>query len=155
MTAQLGWRLASSEVVEIDYPSGNDAALARLAGALPQAPCWLVAVPAPFTAFSAFTQFIARIGAGHEGIVLVIALDEYGKPKAPDAEWTRYWSDFLRAEKPGCATLSYTPRHGPSELPVIAILGDVNHGKSSVVVLPRSRRMIPVGIGAFPTAHAR
>ena len=62
VTAQLGWRLACSEVVEIDFPSGNDAALAHLATALPQAPCWLIAVPAPFTAFSAFTQFVARVG---------------------------------------------------------------------------------------------
>ena len=115
VTAQLGWRLACSEVVEIDYPSGNDAALARLAAALPQAPCWLVAVPAPFTAFSAFTQFVARIGqitnssAGRAGFVLVVALDDHGKPAAPDAEWTRYWSDFLHVEASGCATLSYTP----------------------------------------------
>src|SRR5262249_12852144 len=59
---RLGWKLACSEVVEIDYPSGNDDALARVATVLPQAPSWLVAVPAPFTAFSAFTQFVARVG---------------------------------------------------------------------------------------------
>lgn len=115
VTSRLGWKLACSEVVEIDYPSGNDAALARVAAALPTAPCWLIAVPAPFTAFSAFTQFAARVAAltnettKSEGFVVVIALDEQGKPKAPDAEWLRYWSDFLRAEGTGCVTLSYAP----------------------------------------------
>jgi hypothetical protein len=111
VTVRLGWRVACSEVVEIDYPSGNDAALGRLAAAWQQAPCWLIAVPAPFTAFSAFTQFVARLktSARSEGFVLVVALDEHGKLKAPDAEWTRYWSDFLRAEASGCATLSFTP----------------------------------------------
>jgi hypothetical protein len=115
VTAQLGWKLVGSEVVEIDYPSGNDAAFTRLAAALPKAPCWLIAVPAPFTAFSAFTQFVARIGqltkpaAKSEGFVLIVALDAHGKATAPDAEWTRYWNDFLRAEVGGCVTLSYTP----------------------------------------------
>lgn len=115
VTRQLGWKLVCSEVVEIDYPSGNDAALARLAAALPEAPCWLVAVPAPFTAFSAFTQFVARINdltntsTKTEGFVVVVALDAQGKPAAPEAEWLRYWSDFLRAEGTGCVTLSYTP----------------------------------------------
>ena len=115
VTKQLGWRLPCSEVVEIDYPSGNDAALGRLATALAQAPRWLVAVPAPFTAFSAFTQFLERIDgaatspASLEGFVLVVALDAQGKLQAPDAEWTRYWHDFLRAESSGCATLAYTP----------------------------------------------
>ena len=108
VTTQLGWQLACSEVVEIDYPSGNDTAFTRLTAALPKAPCWLIAVPAPFTAFSAFTQFIERIGQG-AGFVLIVALDEHGKPKAPDPEWTRYWSDFLRAEATDCATLSFTP----------------------------------------------
>ncbi|MDR3400953.1 MAG: DUF2868 domain-containing protein [Chthoniobacter sp.] len=108
VTAQFGWRLACREVVEIDYPSGNDDALTRLAAALPKAPCWLIAVPAPFTAFSAFTQFIERIGPG-AGFVLIVALDEHGKPKAPDPEWTRYWSDFLRAEASDCVPFSYTP----------------------------------------------
>ncbi|TCO91808.1 uncharacterized protein DUF2868 [Chthoniobacter flavus] len=112
---QLGWKLACSEVVEVDYPSGNDAALARVAATLPAAPCWLIAVPAPFTAFSAFTQFAARVGAltnettKSEGFVVVVALDAQGKPKAPDPEWMRYWSDFLRAEETGCVTFSYAP----------------------------------------------
>lgn len=114
VTKQLGWRLVCSEVVEVDYPSGNEAALARVAAALPEAPSWLVAVPAPFTAFSAFTQFVARVdqlanGTKAEGCVVVVALDEQGKPKVPDAEWMRYWSDFLRAEDAGCVTLSYAP----------------------------------------------
>ena len=115
VTRHLGWRLACSEVVEIDYPSGNDDALARFAAALPQAACWLVVVPAPFTAFSAFTQFLARVDKLAEstpksaGFILVIALDEQGKPATPNAEWARYWSDFLRAEATGCATLNYTP----------------------------------------------
>ncbi len=41
--------------------------------------------------------------------MLVIALDPNGRPTAPDTQWTRYWSDFLRAEDAGCVTLSYTP----------------------------------------------
>jgi len=115
VTAQLGWRVVCTELVEIDFPSGNDAALARLAAALPEAPCWLVAVPAPFTAFSAFTQFLARIGketnapAARDGFVLVVSLGDDGRAQAPDPEWTRYWNDFLRAEAAGCAILSYTP----------------------------------------------
>lgn len=115
VTRHLGWRIASSETVEIDYPSGNDDALSRFAATLPQAPCWLVVVPAPFTAFSAFTQFLARVDKLAEstprsaGFILVIALDEQGNPASPDAEWARYWSDFLRAETTGCATLNYTP----------------------------------------------
>jgi hypothetical protein len=107
--AQLGWRLACSEIVEIDFPSGNDAALARLAAVLPQAPCWLIAVPAPFTAFSAFAQFVSRIGDGREGFVLVVGIGADEKPRQPDADWMRYWSDLLRAEGIGCATLSYAP----------------------------------------------
>lgn len=114
VTANLGWRIAGSEVVEIDYPSGNDEALARFAAALPPAPCWLLVVPAPFTAFAAFTQFLARVTKlaeatpGSAGFILVIALDAQGKPTAPEAQWARYWSDFLRAEATGCATLHYT-----------------------------------------------
>lgn len=115
VTTNLGWRIACSETVEIDYASGNDDALARLSAALPQAPCWLIVVPAPFTAFAAFTQFLARVTKlaestpGSAGFILVIALDTQGKPAAPDAQWARYWSDFLRAETTGCATLNYTP----------------------------------------------
>ncbi|MEZ0256335.1 MAG: hypothetical protein ACAI37_13710, partial [Chthoniobacter sp.] len=115
VTTNLGWRIACSENVEIDYPSGNDDALERFAAALPQAPAWLVVVPAPFTAFAAFTQFLARVTKLAEptpksaGFILVIALDAQGKPATPDAQWARYWSDFLRAETTGCATLHYTP----------------------------------------------
>jgi hypothetical protein len=115
LTRQLGWKLVCSEVVEIDYPSGNEDALARVAAALPRTPCWIVAAPAPFTAFSAFTQFLARLNQltnsqpKSAGFVVVMALDGRGKLKVPDAEWTRYWSDFLRAEGTGCATLSYAP----------------------------------------------
>ena len=36
-----------------------------------------------------------------------LAVEE--KPAAPDAEWTRYWSDFLCAEGTGCTTWSFTP----------------------------------------------
>ncbi len=113
--SNLGWRLACSEVVEIDFPSGNDPALTRLSTALAEAPRWLIAVPAPFTAFSAFTQFVNRIterdktSGSSKGFVLVVALDEAGKPKAPDTEWGRYWGDFLRAENTGCVTFSFTP----------------------------------------------
>lgn len=115
VTRQLGWKLACTEIAEIDYPSGNDALLTRLATLLPQAPAWLVVVPAPFTAFSAFTQFVGRLDRiadttqKAEGLVLVVALDAHGKPTAPPAEWMRYWTDFLRAEAPGCVTLSYKP----------------------------------------------
>ncbi|MEI9897669.1 MAG: hypothetical protein WDN28_28370 [Chthoniobacter sp.] len=87
---------SGSEVVEIDLPSGNDEALARLAAALPQAPRWLIAVPAPFTAFSAFTQFLARLSALSDASAKSEGLHarHRARPKWP-ADRPRYAMDAL------------------------------------------------------------
>jgi hypothetical protein len=88
--------------------------LARVAPAFREAPCWLIAVPAPFTAFSAFTQFVTRLTqlsapAKNEGFIVAIALDGQGAPATPDDGWSRYWRDTLRAEAVDCAILNFTP----------------------------------------------
>jgi hypothetical protein len=108
---QFRCRVAMAEIVEVDFPSANETALARLQAASAEAPAWMVAVPAPFTAFAAFTQFLARMSeiAGSRGFVLVVALDDHGKPVPPDAGWSRYWNDFMRAEAGDCAIVSFTP----------------------------------------------
>ncbi len=102
ITSQLGWRVVGIEEVEIDFPSGNAAALARIGSA----PRWIVAVPAPFTAFSAFAQFLNLLASTGkvEGYVLVVGRDG----TAPSDEWVRYWRDFLRTEAPGVAVLGFT-----------------------------------------------
>jgi hypothetical protein len=97
VTSQLGWKIAAAEVVEIDFPSGNAEALGRLGPALAEAPRWIVAVPAKFTAFAAFTQFVGKLGPDRtEGCVLVAGPNG----EAPEEGWTRYWRDFTRAELP-------------------------------------------------------
>lgn len=110
---QFGWRIACVETAEIDFPSGNEAAFARLAAALTGAPRWLIAVPAPFTAFTAFAQFVERLRAlgpavPPAGFFLVVALDGDGRAIAPTPGWAGYWRDFAQAEMPDCATFFLT-----------------------------------------------
>jgi hypothetical protein len=110
--ANLGWEPLHTVSVEIDFPSGNGAALASLAEALPAAPRWLIAVPAPFTAFAAFAQFLQTLPSTPEqsaGHVVVVAQDAEGRPAAPDESWLRYWRDFLRSEPRELAVFAYTP----------------------------------------------
>ena len=106
VAGQLGWKITASEIVEIDFPSGNADVLARLAPALTTAPRWIVAVPARFTSFSAFTQFIAMLAPTKaEGCVLVVGSN--GQP--PEEDWTRYWRDFTRAELPALTVFALNP----------------------------------------------
>jgi hypothetical protein len=112
--AQLGWKLAHGGTIEPDFPSGNEAELNRLAAALPQAPRWIIAVPAPFTAFAAFCQVLdtiarsARNGGKNEGYVLVVTREPDGCAAAPDEGWLRYWRDFLREEAPDVAVFAFS-----------------------------------------------
>jgi hypothetical protein len=111
--AQLGWKLAHGGTIEPDFPSGNEAELNRLAVALPQAPRWLIAVPAPFTSFAAFSQVLDTIarsagnGGKSEGYVLVVTREPDGHAAPPDEGWLRYWRDFLREEAPDVAVFAY------------------------------------------------
>lgn len=105
VSTQLGWRITAVEEVQIDFPSGNADALARLGSA----PRWIVAVPAPFTAFSAFAQFLKMLPEKSEGYVLVVGrIPESRNPGIPESEWLRYWRDVLRAEAPNVAVLDFT-----------------------------------------------
>jgi hypothetical protein len=112
--AQLGWKLAHGGTIEPDFPSGNVEELSRLASALREAPRWIIAVPAPFTSFAAFSQVLDAIaraglnGAKTEGYVLVVGRDVNGHVAAPDEGWTRYWRDFLREERPNVAVFPFT-----------------------------------------------
>jgi len=103
VSAQLGWRVTAVEEVQIDFPSANDDALVRI-GAVPR---WLIAVPARFTAFAAFAQFLealGKAGTAKEGYVLVVGPDA----TAPEEDWVRYWRDVLRAEAGNVAVIEFT-----------------------------------------------
>lgn len=94
------WELAIVESIEIDYPSGNNPAFARLAAMFEKAPRWLIAVPAPFTAFAAFEQCIERLRTAgskipQNGLVLVVSLDASQRPIAPEPDWEHYWKNFV------------------------------------------------------------
>ncbi len=110
---QLGWKLAYNGTIEPDFPSGNDRELQHLGASLAQAPRWIIAVPAPFTTFAAFSQVLDSIarsagnGAGNEGYVLVVGRDAAGRAAAPDPEWFRYWRDFLREDSPTVAVFAF------------------------------------------------
>jgi hypothetical protein len=110
---QLGWQLAAVESVEIDFPSGNDEAFARLAATFATAPRWLIAVPAPFTAYTAFAQFVERMRQAdaqvpRDGFLLVVTLDAERRPASPAPQWAGYWRDFVQAELAGSTTFLFT-----------------------------------------------
>lgn len=111
---RLGWKLASVEVVEADYPSGNEEAFSRLKPVLKDAPRWLLVMPSPFTSFAAFAQFLEKMGALEtEGMkvergVLLAARNGDGNPAPPTEEWVRYWRDFLRADGRDVALIDWT-----------------------------------------------
>src|SRR4029453_155242 len=48
--SHVGWNVALCELVEADFPSGNEQSMKALTSALVSAPRWLVFLPAPFTA---------------------------------------------------------------------------------------------------------
>jgi hypothetical protein len=109
----LGWKVTSSEVVEADYPSGNEQPMAAFGQALASAPRWLLFLPAPFTAFAAVAQFLAAAKAREpqrtkvERGVVIVSLDGEGQVIGPSAEWARYWRDFLRTESPDVAIIDW------------------------------------------------
>jgi hypothetical protein len=109
----LGWRVVCTEMIEADFPSGNDKAIQRIAAHFTQAPRWLVVLPAPFTTFAAIAQFLTTLrqsepsDLGIERGVLVVSHDTDGRLAAPSPEWVRYWRDFLRAEFPHAAMIDW------------------------------------------------
>jgi hypothetical protein len=113
---QLGWKVAHVGSIEPDFPSGNRQELDQLSTALKAAPRWIVAVPAPFTSFAAFSQVLdgikrsGRNGAKSDGFILVVARNSAGTTaEAPDEGWLRYWRDYLREEAPDVAVFPYSP----------------------------------------------
>lgn len=113
---EFDWELAIVESIEIDYPSGNNPAFARLAAMFEKAPRWLIAVPAPFTAFAAFEQCIERLRTAgsnipQNGLVLVVSLDASQKPIAPEPQWSAYWKNFIHKDTQlaECITVYFTP----------------------------------------------
>ena len=113
---ELGCNSAIVETVEIDFPSGNKAAFARLAEAFAETPRWLIAVPAPFTAFAAFEQCIEHLrtagsNAPQGGIVLIVSLDPSQRPIEPEPLWKEYWRNFVLKDMylADCETRSYLP----------------------------------------------
>jgi hypothetical protein len=111
--SRLGWKVALCEVVEADYPSGNEQTMDAFSAALGSAPRWLVFLPAPFTAFAAVSQFLAAAKAREPGSkkvergVVIVTLDGTGKVLSPAPEWVRYWRDFLRTESPDVAIIDW------------------------------------------------
>jgi hypothetical protein len=111
--SRVGWKVALSEVIEADYPSGNEEAMGALSLALASAPRWLVFVPAPFTAFAAVSQFLAMAkkkehdGTKVERGIVVVSVDGAGQVVPPSQEWARYWRDFLRTESPDVAIIDW------------------------------------------------
>ena len=108
------WELAIVESIEIDYPSGNDPAFERLAAMFKKAPRWLIAVPAPFTAFAAFEQCIERLRTAgsnipQNGLVLVVSLDSSQRPIAPKTDWEDYWKKFVSKDThlADCTTICF------------------------------------------------
>jgi hypothetical protein len=111
--SRVGWKVAISELVEADYPSGNEQTMKALSAALGTAPRWLVFLPAPFTAFAAVAQFLAMAktrepeGAKVERGIVIISLNAEGKVAAPSQEWAQYWRNFLRTECPNVAIIDW------------------------------------------------
>lgn len=111
--SRLGWKVTLSEVVEADYPSGNEQSLQSLGNALANAPRWLVFLPAPYTAFAAVSQFLAAAKSREperskvERGVVIVSLDGGGQVVSPSPEWARYWRDFLRTESPDVAIIDW------------------------------------------------
>ena len=110
------WKSAIVESIEIDYPSGNNAAFMRLADAFDKNPLWLIAVPAPFTAFAAFEQCIEhlRIAGSNvpkDGVVLIVSLDASQTPIEPEPLWKEYWRNFVLKDMhlAYCDIYSYQP----------------------------------------------
>jgi hypothetical protein len=110
---RLGWKVTFCEVIEADYPSGNDQSMEAFGQALASAPRWLLFLPAPFTAFAAVAQFLAAAKAREperskvERGVVIVSLDGAGQIIPPSPEWARYWRDFLRTESPDVAIIDW------------------------------------------------
>jgi Protein of unknown function (DUF2868) len=111
--SRVGWKVVLCELVEADYPSGNEQTMNALAAALNSAPRWLVFLPAPFTAFAAVAQFLATAkkrepeGEKVERGIVIISLNGEGKVIAPSQEWAQYWRNFLRTECPDVAIIDW------------------------------------------------
>ncbi|HET6409506.1 MAG TPA: DUF2868 domain-containing protein [Chthoniobacteraceae bacterium] len=110
---RLGWKVIQSELVEADFPSGNEQALQTLSSNLNASPRWVIFVPAPYTAFAATAQFLEMAkarepnGSKVERGVVVVSRDEKGEVASPSPEWSRYWRDFLRTESPDMAFIDW------------------------------------------------
>jgi hypothetical protein len=110
---RVGWRVEFSELVEADFPSGNEREMEALSTALATAPRWLVFLPAPYTAFAAVSQFLATAkkrepaGVKIERGIVIVSVDGTGQPGPPSQEWARYWRDFLRTESPDVAIIDW------------------------------------------------
>jgi hypothetical protein len=110
---RLGWKVTFCEVIEADYPSGNNQPMEAFGRALASAPRWLLFLPAPFTAFAAVAQFLAAAKTREperskvERGVVIVSLDGAGRAIPPSPEWARYWRDFLRTESPDVAIIDW------------------------------------------------